>query len=50
MAFKCIMVFDSVLTAAELVFSKTSSWSMVSILDLPHRLLFHFIKNGSTAM
>ena len=30
------MVFSSVLTAAEMEFSRTSLWSMVSMLDLLH--------------
>ena len=39
------MVFCSVLTAAKLQLSVTSSWSMVSILDLLHHLSFEFTKN-----
>ena len=38
------------LTAAELEFLRTSSLSMVSILDLLQRFSFQFIKNGSVAM
>ena len=44
------MVFGSVLTAAELEFSRTSSQSMVSILDWLNCFSCHFIKNGSGAM
>ena len=44
------MVFDSVLIAAELEFSRTSSWSMVSILNWLHSFSYQFIKNGSAAM
>ena len=44
------MVFGSMLTTAELEFSRTSLWSMVSILDSVHCFSFQFIKNGSTAM
>ena len=44
------MVFGSVLTAAELEFSRTSLWPMAGILDSLHRFSFQFIKNGSAAM
>ena len=44
------MVSDSVLTAAEMEFSRTSLWSMVSILDWLHWFSFQFIKNDSAAM
>ena len=44
------MVFGSVLTEAELGFSRTGLWSMDSILDLLHCYSFQSIKNGSTAM
>ena len=44
------MLFGSVLMAAELKFSRTSSWSMVSILDSLHRFSFQFSKNGSAAV
>ena len=50
MAFKQIMVFSSVLAAAEQQFSRTNLWSMVSIVDSLHCFLFQFIKNGSAAM
>ena len=41
------MVFGSVLTAAELEFSRTSSWSMINSLDSLDCFSFQFIKNGS---
>ena len=41
------MIFGSVYKAAELKFSGTSSWSMVSILDFLHHFSSQFIKNGS---
>ena len=44
------MVFSSVKTGAEMKFSRTSSWSMVSILNFLHRYSFQFIKNDSAAM
>ena len=43
------MIFGSVEAVAELEFSRTSSWSTVSILDLLHCFSFQFIKNGSAA-
>ena len=44
------MVFGSMETAAELKSSRTSSWSMVSILDSLYHFSFQFIKNSDAAM
>ena len=44
------MVFGSVLTAAELEFSRSSLWSMVSILDSVYLVLFQSIKNNTAAL
>ena len=41
------MVFGSVLTAAELGFSRKKFVVHVSLLDSLHRILFQFAKNGS---
>ena len=49
-AFKEVILFCSVKTGAELEFLRTSSWSMVSILDSLHRFSIQFAKNGSAAM
>ena len=43
------MVFSSAFRVAELEFSRTSLWSVVSTLGLLHHL-YQFIKNGSAAM
>ena len=34
----------------ELEFSRTTSWSMVSILDSVHSFSFQFMKNDSTGL
>ena len=44
------MVFGIVLMTAELEFSRTSLWSIVSILDSLDHFLFQFIKKGTAAM
>ena len=44
------MLFGSALTPAELEFLKTSSRSMVSMLDSLHRLSFLFTTNGQASM
>ena len=44
------MVFGSLLTAAELEFLRTSSCSMVRILDSLHRFTFQFIENSAAAI
>ena len=41
------MVLGSVLTAAELQFLRTSSWSMVNIVDSLYHFSFQFIRNRS---
>ena len=45
-----MMLFGSVLTAAELEFERISSWSMISVLDSQHRFSFQFIINGKAAI
>ena len=41
---------DDIRQCVQLELSRTSSWSMISILDSLHRFSVQFIKNGSAAI